>query len=75
MYRPVGLGKLYTIGTDVPLVGAIQADIPIEAMTLDALAVVKDEARGTIPWIALGLAGVTIVSVAVAGAFFLGRRG
>jgi len=31
-----GLGKLYTFKTNVPLLGDVRADVPIEQMTIDA---------------------------------------
>lgn len=72
MYRP--LGKLYTIKTSVPLLQTFDADIPVEQMTADALAVVKEDAKKALPWVVAGGAIVVALSVAVGAAFFLRRR-
>lgn len=72
MYRAVG--KLYTIKTSVPLLQTFDADIPVEQMTADALAVAKEDAKKALPWIVAGGALVVTASVAIAAAFFLGKK-
>jgi hypothetical protein len=70
----LALGKVYMIGTNVPLIGTVQADIPIEDMTRDAMVVVGEEAKKTLPWVIAGGALVVMVSMAIVGAFVLGKR-
>lgn len=68
-----GLGKVYTIGTNVPLIGNLRADVPIEEMTQDAMVVVKEEAKAQLPWIIAGGVVLVMGSMAVVGAFMFGK--
>lgn len=72
MYRAVG--KLYTIKTTVPLLQTFDADIPIDQMTADALAVMKEDAKKAIPWAIAGGAVVVAASVVLAATFFLRKK-
>ncbi len=72
MYRAVG--KTYTIKTNVPLLSTFEADIPVDEMTADALAVVREDAKQALPWVIAGGAVVVTLSVVAAAVFFLGKR-
>lgn len=69
-----GLGKLYTIKTSVPLLQTFEADIPVEQMTADAIAVVKEDAKKALPWVIAGGAVVVTLSVIVAAALFVRKK-
>lgn len=68
------LGKLYTIKTSVPLLQTFDADIPIELMTADALAVAKEDAKKALPWVVAGGAVVVSLSVMVAAALVVRKK-
>ena len=68
------LGKLYTIKTSVPLLQTFDADIPIEQMTADAVAVAKEDAKKALPWVVAGGAVVVSLSVMVAAALFVRKK-
>ncbi len=58
-----GVGGVYTIGTDVPLLGDFQVSIPVDAMTREAIVTAKAESRKYAPALVGGafLLGVTSV--------------
>jgi len=69
-----GVGGVYTIGTDVPLLGDIRADIPVEAITLEALTAAKVQALRAAPVI-IGGAFVLGVASALSGIWVARRLG
>jgi len=66
----VGLGKVYSFATNVPILGTAQVDIPIEQITSDAMDAVKSEAADWMKRNWVVLAGITVV---VAGSAVLLR--
>lgn len=60
-----GLGAVYTIGTNVPLLGNVEADIPVDQMTRDAISAAAPT----------GIAALVFCGVlgGVAGGFIAGR--
>lgn len=66
-----GLGKVYTIGTNVPILGTVQADIPVEQMASDALEAAKQAMSAWFVRNWMLIAGATVV---VVGGTMLLRR-
>jgi hypothetical protein len=67
-----GLGKVYQIGTNVPILGTVQADIPVEQITNDAIDVVKGSMAGWFKANWMLVAGATVI--VVGGAILLRRK-
>lgn len=68
------LGTVYTIKTNVPLLQTFQADIPVDQMTLDAMAVAEERAKKALPWAIAGAAVIVSLSVVAAASFFVRKR-
>lgn len=68
------LGKEYTIHTSVPLLSSFTADIPIEELASDAMVTIREEAKSALPYVVGGAVVIVGVTVAVVGAFLIGRR-
>jgi len=58
-----GLGKVYQIGTNVPILGTVQADIPVEQITSDAIDVVKGSMAAWFKSNWMLVAGATVIAV------------
>jgi len=69
-----GLGKEYQIRTNVPLLQTFTADIPVEQMATDAMAVAEERAKALLPYLLGGIALVVGATVALVGAFVVGRK-
>lgn len=60
-----GLGGTYIIGTNVPLLGDIQATVPMSAVVEEAYAEFKVQATRDLPYVALGVFGLVVAGVIV----------
>jgi tetrahydromethanopterin S-methyltransferase subunit C len=61
----VGLGGTYTIGTNVPLLGNVEATVPMSAVVEDAYSEFKAQATRDLPYVALGVFGLVVAGVIV----------
>lgn len=76
MYR--GLGTSYQFGTSLPLMSSFSVDMPIEAMTAEAMQTVRSElgdiAKRNIPWIVALMLGSAFVGGVLANWIVPGGR-
>jgi hypothetical protein len=71
MYR--GVGGTYTFQTNVPLLGDVQANVPMDAMMAEAYQSAKKEMYKDLPLLAAGAFALVVAGVVI-GNLLVGER-